>query len=185
MLVTCLKNSLRKTYVTASLLSLTCVNAFAATDGTLDTISQGTFNVTLTIPGQVRLSGLVDFDFGVYTINTGGLQDDQDLCVWTNTNAGNYQVTASGDGTGSAFVVSNGSDEIPFEVWWNDVTGTTSNEELTPTVAKIQTAANTQTDDCSVGGNSANLEVIFNGSDLVSPANGSYSGNVTLLIEPL
>lgn len=175
----------RKKTAFVLLSSIFISNCWAATDGNLDTISQGTFNVTLTIPGQVRLSGLVDFDFGIYTLNTGALEDNQDLCVWTNTNAGNYQVTASGDGAGSAFTMTNGSNEIPFEVWWNDVTGTASNEQLTPAVAKVQTGANTQTDDCSVGGDSANLQVKISASNLISQPNGSYSGNVALLIEPL
>lgn len=174
--------------VTAALLTLTVTitaqTTHALTDGSLDTISQAIFDVTVEIPGRIRMSDLTDFDFGTHVLNTGGVSMNDDICVYTNTSAGTYQVTATGDGTAGAFVVISGGNQIPFRVFWNNQTGTASNQILTAGVAKPSSNADTESETCAIGGNNANIEVEIEGAQLISQPNGTYTGDITLMLEP-
>lgn len=161
--------------------------AHAATDGTLGATSTGTADVTLTIASQFRISDMDDFALGTYG-GTGNLTANDDVCVYTNLASGAYNVTATDNSGMSAadFSVQNGgaTADIPFEVRWNDVTGTVGNAVMTYNTQMAGTGANIQTDDCSVGGLSGNIQVTLLQAALQAAPADSYTSTVSFLIEP-
>jgi len=155
----------------------------AATDGSLGASSTGDTDISLTVPDLVKIGGISDLAFGSYT-GTGNISQDDDVCVWTNVTTADYVVTASGSGTASAFTLTDGSETIAYQVFWNDVAGTSGSVELSTGVASAtQTGANTTALDCS-GGVNANFQVTMSQSVLLAVAPNSYAGVLTLTIEP-
>jgi len=166
----------------AIVVALITVRAEAVVQGVLNPTSTGSFDVTVTISNEVRITGLADIDFGTYPA-VGDLATNYDLCIYSNMPGATYDITASGDGAGSAFTIASGANTIAYTVDWNDVTGTPGQSQLTTTVPVAQTGANQQTSDCSVGGDSANLEIEITNAAIVGKPNGTYTGTLTLLIE--
>ena len=178
--------SVRPRFVLSSVLALVAMDASAASQGSLEPVSYGQMTVQVEIPAKVRISGLSNMDFGIFPgVGTGDMNMDQDVCVYSNTPSGKYRVTATGSGAGGAFTMLNAGATIPYQAYWNDVTGTTSREILTPSAALInQTGANQASENCSVGGESANVSIYLYEPDLLYKPNGRYVGTLTLLIEP-
>jgi len=160
--------------------------ARAAKQGSPGTSSTGTATITVTIPPQYQISGMQDLPLGTYG-GTGGLSGNTDICVFSNGDGG-YQVRIYDDSTmsPSGFSVQNpqATASIPYEVKWNDRTGTSGNSPVSYNAAASQTGANTQSTDCSLGGKSANLEVQFASSDLRAAPTGYYDATLTVVIQP-
>lgn len=157
--------------------------ANAATDGTLGTASTGTLDVSLSIAGQVRLTGLTDFAFGAYG-GSGDLTNNDDVCVYRN-GAGTYSVTATTNRTD--FVLQNaGSDTIAFDAYFNDASGTTGRSPLTyNTALTSQTGADTSSQDCdSHASDNANISVLISEAALQAAPAGSYSATMTVVVAP-
>lgn len=164
-------------------LSLFPLLSQAVTQGDLNPTSTAQFNVQIVIPEQVRISGLSDINFGTYS-GTGNLESDQDICVYSNIVNGRYDITTQGDGAGNAYTLTNGGDTIPYSVFWSPSTGPSGGTPMTATTTLTnQLNANTQTDDCSVGGLSANIRVLMNDADLHGISNGLYSGTLSVIVE--
>lgn len=158
--------------------------SYAATDGSLGATSTGTTDLSLSISDMVRVTGMADFSFGNYG-GSGTATLDDNICIYTNNPTGQYVVTATGDGAGSAFTVDdNNSHVIAYTVRFNDQTGTSGNVALTTNVASAtQSGANTTSQTCA-GGNTANIEISITQSALMSVPAATYSGVLTLVVEP-
>ena len=165
---------------------ITCLysgTALSVTQGDLNPTSTAQFNVQIVIPEQVRISGLSDINFGVYP-SSGNLESNQDVCVYSNIVGGRYDITLEGDGVANAFTLTNGGDTIPYATFWNTTTGTSGGTPMTATVTNpARLGANTQTEDCSVGGLSANIRILMNQADLLNISNGIYTGTLTVIVE--
>jgi hypothetical protein len=161
--------------------SLPISSVEAAQDGTLGATSTGSTDMDVTIPGLVRITGVGNLDFGNYT---GGSAPSlyEPVCVYTNDASGNYKVTARGTGASYAFTVDDGNGHtIPYSVSWDDFSATIS---LSPdTASTTRSGANTSSQTCG-GGNSARFQVSFTASALLSKPAGTYTGTLTLIIEP-
>ena len=165
------------------ILSVQVTPVFAATDGTLGTTSTGTSVITVTIPELILITGLADISFGTYG-GTGDLNGNDDICIYTNKAAGTYGVTATGDGAASAFTITDGSNTIAYNVYFNDVSGTTGETQLiTNTANTSQTGANTSSQNCG-GGANANFHVEMLEANLQAAPAGAYSGTLTLVVAP-
>lgn len=169
-------------YVATTLL---CLPAYSVVQGTLDPTSVGSIDITITIPERVQISGLQDINFGQYP-GSGNLDTNYDLCVYSNTPVARYDITATGSGAADAFELSDGSgNEIPFSLFWNDETGTVGGITAIAGVTHInQTGANDENYTCATGGDSANIRVYVGAGDINGEPNGTYTGTITLLIEP-
>ena len=162
---------------------LTAVDVWGASDGALGATSTGSANITLTIPTQVRISGLADLALGTWS-GSGSKTANDDVCVYTNNPGAGYRVTATGNGTGGAFTVASGAETVAYEVRWNDQTGTAGNVQLTSGVQLAsQTGANTSSQTCG-GLNSANFQVTFTSSALAAAKSGAYTGLLSIVVEP-
>ncbi len=159
--------------------------AFASSDGNFDTTSTGESDVSLTVSTCYRISKIDDLSFGSYS-GSGAMSLNDNVCVYTNASGGKYSVRVRGEGTGYAFIVKNTADvtkTIPFTVYWNDQQDTSGNFQVTANSPQDCTGANTESVDCSVGlSYTANFEVRFAASDLLSSKAGTYSGVLTFII---
>jgi len=157
--------------------------ANAPTDGDLDTTSEGSTTMQLEVARLVKISNLVDINFGTYS-GSGALEADKDVCVWTNHPDATYVVTASGDGTDSAFTLSSGTEVVGYLVYWNDTTGTVGNSVLAKgEVSATMSGANTASLSCA-GTDNANYQIRILEEDLLSVKPGAYIGVVTFVIAP-
>lgn len=132
---------------------------------------------------HVRISNLADVPFGtIGNFSTDAVQT-QDVCVYSNSATQGYRVTASGDGSGGAFVLSSGSDLLDYEVQWSSFPGQSSGLQLSPGVPLTgQTSSATQ-QFCNSGPvSSASLIVLIRSSAAVGATAGTYGGVLTLII---
>lgn len=159
-------------------------NSIAATQGTLNPTSSGSFQVSLTIPDRVQVSGLQDINFGTFV--SGDFDTNYPLCVYSNTPTARYGITITGDGAGGAYTLTNGTDTIPYQVFWNETAGTTVGELVLTAGTKLgnRSNANQVSYTCATGGDSANLRVWIQDANMRGITNGTYTGTMTIFVDP-
>lgn len=155
----------------------------AETQGDLDPTSIGTFDVTFTLPDLVKITGMQDINFGQH--NSGDFNYDHSLCIYSNTPTATYSITAAGTGAGSSFRLSNGTDNINYNVYWNDIGGSTAGEVAVTAGLKLtnQSGADQTDESCAVTGNNANLHIEVLDANMSNITNGIYTGTLTILLE--
>lgn len=159
--------------------------ANAATDGTLGATSEGSVDITASVPSLARISGLEDISL----LNQDPLtaaSAAQDVCVWSNTATRGYTVTASGSGAGNGFTLTNGSATVDYTVEWSAAIGATSGTALTAATASSGLVSGATHQTCAAGpAGSASLIVGISTTELSNMAAGAnYTGTLTLLITP-
>lgn len=172
--------------VMGSLALLSGTSAIAApTQGTLGDTSTGSLGITASVPGRVRLSGLSDVVLS--NVNPAvAASNAQDVCVWSNTSGRKYRVTASGNGSGGAFTLSDGTNTFPYAVQWNASSGQTSGTALTANTPLTALTSTATTNDCSAGpSKSASLIVSLTSATLQTMTAGvDATGTLTLVVAP-
>ena len=163
--------------------------AMASTQGTPGPTSTGTVTINASITPEVNISNLDDFTFDATTLatalNTGrpaALRDD--ICLWSNNPDRSLFITATGDGAGGAFTLTDGTRTLPYSVQMfivpNNIriTAGTKTSALFPPNAGV---------DCSgfAAGTNASLAIILLNADIaVMEATTTYTGVLTLLVSP-
>ncbi len=166
----------------ASALSLT-VPAQAATQGSIGATSTGTVAITATVPNRALITSLSDVSFTNADPSVAAT-NSQGPCVWSNTSTRNYKVTATGSGAAGAFTIASGAATIPYSVDWDDAAGSTSLTSLTAGSASATQTSNATNISCGGSGNST-LKVSIAASDLQNMvATNSYTGTLTLVVQP-
>lgn len=165
-------------------------NTFAATQGTLGSDSSGSVEIAVVSNDSIIIHGLVDYNFGIWSTGGGTLRADSDVCIGKTSFSGPYAIRASGDGAGSdpaAFTLSNGTEQISYNVYWNDQVTPSGNLPLTAglilhgqTGSVPSFAQNRVT--CRIP--NANLQVEILDTELQASTSGNYSGTLTLLVIP-
>ena len=156
--------------------------AFAATDGSVGATSTGTSTITVTIPKLIRVRSMADYAFGTYT-GAGDIQSNDDLNISVNYATAGYKVKGTGNGTSSAFTVTDGTQTIAYHAYFNDQTGVsgeielTTNTDLTGQSGAATTISSTTTN--------ANLHIKFLEADLQAVNAATYTGVITLLFTPV
>lgn len=131
---------------------------------------------------QVRISKLVDANFGTITNFTTDLANSRSLCVYSTKN---YQITAYGSGSASAFQLSSGSRTMPYEVQWSATAGQTVGTALLAGTPLINLATSAKNASCSNNPTtSASLIIILRSSNVQAAAAGNYTGTLSLLVAP-
>jgi hypothetical protein len=125
----------------------------------------------------VRVSSINDFSFGSWS-GSGDLTAEDDICVYNSVD-GNYRVTITA--TGGAYQMTSSGNLLDFTVRFKKNGGSYS--QLTHGVPSSFDGANTSSTICS-GGTNATIEVQITSVELLSVRPGSYSGALTILIEP-
>lgn len=168
--------------------------AWGAGQGTAGTSSSGNVDITLTNGLSARIAGLTDFALGTWG-GSGDLVANQDVCIGRNGvglfAVGAYRIRAFGDGDPAdvnAFTLSNGTDRIHYDVWFNDQTGLGGR---TPLTAGLMLGAQQGFGfweilnwifGCVV--RNANVSIAVPQAELAAAAGGTYTGTLTLVLIP-
>jgi hypothetical protein len=160
-------------------------SASAATQGSLGTTSTGSIAIGASVPNRVQLSGLSDVSFTNQDPATPAA-NAQNVCVWSNTSTKGYNVTASGSGTGSAFMLANGAATVPYSVEWSGSSGQSAGTALTAGAALTGLTSTATNATCSAGSSSsASLIVKISSANLQNmQAATTYTGTLTLVVAP-
>ena len=162
----------------------------AATQGSFGNTSSGSVDVNIVIGRTIVIRGLRDFNFGVWNSGDGTLTDNDNVCIGKNDFGGPYAIHASGNGDGfdpAAFTLSNGTNQIYYNVYWNDATGTSGNVQLSPGLILYGQTGSFFSFLFNLFGfcvANANVEVEIPDTELQAASGGNYSGTLTLLVIP-
>jgi len=162
----------------------------AATQGSQGPSSTGTIENVVTVGRVIWIRSLRDFNFGLWNAGDGTLSDNDDVCIGKNDFFGPYAVRAAGDGNGfdpAAFTLTNGIDQINYNVYWNDANGTAGNTSVTPGLILHGQTGGAFGFFLNVVGfcfTNANLQIEIPDTELSAAIGGSYTGTLTLLIIP-
>jgi len=160
--------------------------AQAATDGSLGATSTGTVTINASVAPRVQISKLSDVTFSAVDA-ANPASNSQNICVWSNTSGRKYNITATGNGTSSAFTLASGVlAPAAYTVEWAPTSGATTTTGLTAgsALAGQSTAATSPT--CSSGvATSATLVVKMSAASLQGmQAGATYTGVLTLVVAP-
>lgn len=172
------------------LLLITCLQCtptflWAVNENNRANQSIGTLNVSADFAGTALINNLTDMAFT--SLNpVAALSNKENVCVFANSIlGGTYSITATGNGTGGAFTVSNGVSTVPYTVNWANTSGASSGTALTSGVALNGQTTGLITSICLLGITDATLFVSFSLAALQSARSGSFTGVLTLLITPV
>ena len=158
----------------------------SASDGSLGPTSTGQAGISLTIPPRISITRIADLNLGAWS-GSGDKADEDDVCIYTNNGTGNYQVTASGSGSGGSFELSDGlGNSITYSASWSNSIGSAGSVGLTSgTPLTNQSGACTTSSTCTgCGVNNANFSINIPANTLNSAVPGYYTGSISLVVEP-
>jgi hypothetical protein len=163
--------------------------AVAATQGTPGPTSTGTVTINASITPEVNITNLDDFTFTATelrtALNTGadGTQFDR-VCVWSNNPDRSYFITATGNGAGSAFSLTDGTRTLAYTVQWADNTAGVNMTALTSGVKSSAFRTPAITPDCGGSPRQSLRITIANAQIATMEATTTYTGVLTLLVSP-
>ncbi len=155
------------------------VSALAATDGAVGFNSTGTIDITLTVNDEVRISNLTDINLGVFA--GADANGSSAACVYRN-GTGAYQITATGDGAGGAFTLTDGTNSVAYSIDFDDGTGALPMTSGLPVIGR--TGADPASSTCATTGNNAVVSATVAAVDAATLPAGTYAGTLTLLVAP-
>jgi len=169
-----------------SLLLLSSQYAYSVTsNGSLGWNSTGSFDVSLTIPEKIMISGLQEIALGEWD-RESSMESSVNACIYTNGD-GNYSVTMSDNSSlSSGFALEDADREnaIPMTVRFNDENNTANNILVAEgTTTATQSGANTQSQDCAGKGN-MNIQVLIDELALSTVPSGAYNSQITIMVDP-
>ncbi len=135
-------------------------------------------DVDLIIPEMIRISDLNDIPLGTFD-GVNDLIASDDICVYRNSVAATYTMTASG--SGGSFDVDNGIDVIPYQVEYDDSNGFVILTDSAPTV---MANADSALLDCG-GTPVATLRITTLATDMSGASPGLYTDTLTLTVAPI
>jgi hypothetical protein len=132
---------------------------------------------------KVRISDLTDVSYGTILNLQSDNRRAQNICVSANAVNGLYSVTASGTGPGGALELSSGGSSLPYSVEWSSTPGQATGSDLAANTALVGQFSPEKQQDCKTRGlQTASLVVVLRGTELSKALQGSYQGNLTILI---
>jgi spore coat protein U-like protein len=130
---------------------------------------------------RVQISELGDVSFGLLTNLNADTVRNQDICVYSQSNG--YNVRAFGNGSGGAFTLSDGANMLAYEVQWNSSAGQVVGTTLAANAPLTGQLSSAQQRSCNQGP-SASLIIVLRSAALSSATAGTYTGTLTLVVEP-
>lgn len=138
----------------------------------------------------MRISNISDFNLGTWSLGNPAISAFIDICVYTSgiTPAGGYAITVSSAG---GYVLTSGSNQIPYSLRWDDGgagnLGATSGTQLSNGVKLTgQLHGNFVIDNgCTLTGPNARLNLAITQAAMTAALAGTYTGTITLLLEPV
>lgn len=128
----------------------------------------------------VQITSVGNFGFGAWS-GSGDLHSTDQVCIYRSSGGSNYRITATGSGAASSFRVANGGANIAYEVRWQPLPA----GSLTSLTAGSPTGFSGASGSINCGGSTnALLDITITETALSAASSGSYSGTLTLLLEP-
>lgn len=185
-------------HAVASLALIACAaatpGALAAGQGSSGLTSTGQVDMTLTTGLAARIAGLSDFALGTLS-SASNATADQDICIGRTGvgffASGSYRLRASGNGDATnihAFTLSNGADQLYYDVFFNDQTGLAGRTPLTGGVMLSGQQGLGLFElfnvlfGCAV--RNANVSIEVPAAELAAASSGNYTGTLTLVLIP-
>jgi len=133
---------------------------------------------------EIRIFGLNDFNLGRWTLGSGSLQANANICVAVRPR-GPYQITAFGDGVSNAFQLSNGIDHTRYRIYFNDQPRENGATEL----VAGRVLGGLRGRPRGIRQNicrrpSANISIRVEDADLQKATAGQYVGTVLIMVGP-
>jgi len=163
------------------------MGALAATDGSLDSTSTGTSDVSLVVNDNVLITGLNDVNFPAYgATNTGDINQGDAFCVYRNGGDG-YSITPSNP-NGVEFEITSVAtgDSIQYTLALDESDDASSAAESTYDSAQSFTSGSVFVN-CSDEGDGTNtaFDIRINEQELRDTTTGTYTGTLQLLLQPI
>ncbi len=153
--------------------------SFAATQGDEGATSTGTMNLTVGVGDKVRISGLTDIS-GNFD-GTNDIVAASPACVYRN-GTGKYGIRATGSGGSGSFTLSDGANQVSYQVSYNDGSGA---QPLTAgTLLAGRTGADRFSPSCATAGNNGSINVTIPAAQLAQVPGSTYAGTLTLVVTP-
>ena len=160
----------------------------AFVNGQLGITSTGSINLSVVKTEAVSISGMNDM-LVRWQPGSSDINWIDDICVYSSNRLGAYSLKISGPtGRSGNLVMTNGGDELPYTLKWNDGGyGNLSNDgvSLSPNITSpLFQRASTDNPSCHGphGGPTARLLVNISRDNLASVSIGNYSATITLLL---
>ena len=132
---------------------------------------------------KVRITNLADVNFGLISNLQADSRQSQSICLYSQSVAGAYSISATGSGPGSSFALSDGANSLGYDVEWSAQSGQTSGTQLAPNVALTGQTSTATHQFCNTGPTaSASLTIVLRAAQLSQARQGNYSGSLTLLV---
>lgn len=156
-------------------------SVFAATDGLLDTTSEGTVLIEVEVGDQIQISGMIDM-IGSYVPGTDYI-DDSPACVYRNGGSGNFGVTVSStQASATSFELEDGpTNAVEYSVTFSDGVSTSTMTNGVP--VNTFTNANTTSPTCSNIPQST-IAITVPDANLAAAGPGTYSDTLVVLVAP-
>lgn len=132
---------------------------------------------------QIIVSELQPFRLGRWTIGSGNIAANQDICVALRPR-GPYSVTAGGDSLNGEFVLVSGFDSIVYRLYFNDRPRVNGRTQLVPGEALTGMRGRRLRRNQPCNRLTANLSIIIPETNLTAAPSGRYSSNIVLLVSP-
>ena len=133
---------------------------------------------------QVQITNVGDINLGTW-IGSGGLSGNDDVCIH-RSNKGDYNITATGNGVGNVFTLTNqlfAAELLSYQVFWNDKKGTNGRVELLTNQTLTGQKGRSKNQNCNNGTKlNANVSIEIASTVLETVGAGTYIGTLTLLI---
>lgn len=133
---------------------------------------------------EMRVFGLQDINLGRWVLGAGPLQSNSNICV-SITPPAPYQVTAYGSTASNLFTLTNGSDLLPFRMFFNDRPRPNGATELQAgqALGGLRGRRHGQNrQQCNRP--TANISLLISDSELERASSGRYSGTVIIIVGP-
>jgi len=173
-----------KNVILAAIFLLPLNYVYAEQQGSLGLDSSvGEVEVAIEISELVKISNLNDFDFTNWN-RIDDMEQSDLLCVYSNGARGAYRVSARGTGIRENFEVTDGTNNVPFKVFWeDDINSGANGRMLIANRSMRMTNANIEDFECN-GNLNAKLTIAFLSRDLSGAFVSTYRGTVIITIMP-
>ena len=142
------------------------------------------FILSLSLPirsfADVGITNVSDISLQSFNVNQD-MTGTATACVCSDSFI--YNLSILGSGTGNSYTINDGSEAIPFTVYWNDQNSSSGKKLVRQNLSGLSTSYDCSNYNCNNQTN-AYLEIFFSKSDLMSAKHGSYSGYIVITVEP-
>lgn len=180
-------NSFKALTGVALISGLAAMPAIAAVQGSLDSTSTGSSDISLTVNDSVKITGLDDVTFPAYgASDTGAINQGDAFCVYRN-GADGYNITASNpNGAEFSIVSAITGDTIQYSLALDESADASAASVITYN-QPVAFKSGSDEVDCGDETNGVNtaFDIRIGEQEIRDASTGTYTGTLQLLVEPI